>query len=85
MLSCTSTGRTKPSSQGMKMRRVVCGAQCIFVNLEERQQGQGGLGWFVGPGSIRILRFVINLDTVVSERIAIDCSCFSLHGHHFTA
>mmetsp|Transcript_13632 Transcript_13632/g.30983 ORF Transcript_13632/g.30983 Transcript_13632/m.30983 type:complete len:396 (-) Transcript_13632:149-1336(-) len=34
---------------------------------------------------VRVMRVNIDLETVVSERMAIDCSCFSLHGHHFTA
>lgn len=34
---------------------------------------------------MRTMRIEIDQDTIVGERMAIDCSCFSLHGQHFSA
>lgn len=34
---------------------------------------------------MRTMRFEIDQDTVVGERMAIDCSCFSMQGQHFSS
>lgn len=62
------------------------GVRLVYCELHAHWDGTAVFGAYENAHcEMRTMKIEIETDTVVGERMAIDCSCFSLHGQHLAA
>lgn len=62
------------------------GVSLIYCELHAHWDGAAAFAAYEDEYcDVQVIRLSVDKDTCVSERVGIDCSCFSLGGHHFNS